>query len=379
MDEDHGRWIRPRENTVEALVYGMSECDGIELDLRLSEDNRLVLHHDSKTEFGEYPECLTLDELPDYVEPIDDLLEKKEFIRRWTEEGAFTCFELKTPHPSSGKAGGWLNGNEREKHMIKMIEQLNEILEPIDLPDSGAVIYSFEPKIISASKKVKTNLKFSRLRPNIRSWGNWTSQRIVATPSFILNSLPRLMEKQRREKSPMLPCSLQYLKGVESNLSLGRTVGLQGKKLERLTKFRKGYPIYVWPSKSNAERMLLDAGLTGLTDDLAPTSVTLDSGHARWTKPATQPLTIKQRKELDDTPIDQHLNKVSEMKKEIPPWHELSNSERLDFISNWKKRWSWERSIESLIKETSSSSLPWEAPRIIGHRGTGISHRNKSS
>ena len=85
MDGDHGQWIRPRENTVEALVYGMSECDGIELDLRLPEDNRLVLHHDSKTEFGEYPECLTLDELPDYVEPIDDLLEKKEFIRRWTE------------------------------------------------------------------------------------------------------------------------------------------------------------------------------------------------------------------------------------------------------------------------------------------------------
>ena len=47
MDEDYGQWIRPRENTVEALVYGMSECDGVELDLRLSEDNRLVLHHDS--------------------------------------------------------------------------------------------------------------------------------------------------------------------------------------------------------------------------------------------------------------------------------------------------------------------------------------------
>ena len=54
-------WIRPRENTVEALVYGMQECDGVELDLRLTEDERLVLHHDSKTEFGEYPECLTLD------------------------------------------------------------------------------------------------------------------------------------------------------------------------------------------------------------------------------------------------------------------------------------------------------------------------------
>ena len=81
--------------------------------------------------------------------------------------------------------------------MMKMIEELNEILDPIDFSESSTVIYSFEPKIISASKKVKTKLKFSRLRPHIRSWGNWTSQRIVATPSFILNSLPRLIDWQR--------------------------------------------------------------------------------------------------------------------------------------------------------------------------------------
>ena len=67
MGGDGSRWIRPRENTVDALVSGMNECDGVELDLRLSKDNRLVLHHDSKTEYGDYPECLTLDELPDYV------------------------------------------------------------------------------------------------------------------------------------------------------------------------------------------------------------------------------------------------------------------------------------------------------------------------
>tara|TARA_B100000900_G_C20601332_1_gene725746 strand:+ start:3689 stop:4828 length:1140 start_codon:yes stop_codon:yes gene_type:complete len=379
MEHDIKEWIRPRENTVEALVYGMNECDGVELDLRLSKDNRLVLHHDSKTEFGDYPECLTLDELPDYVEPIDDLLERKEFIKRWTEEGGFTCFELKAPHPSSGKAGGWFNSKERENHMVKMIEELNEIIKSIDFSGSGAVVYSFEPKIITASRRVKTKLKFSRLRPHIRSWGNWTSQRVVATPSFIFNSLPRLMELQRKEKSPMLPCSLQYLRGIESNLSLGRTVGLEGKKLERLTKYRKGYPIYVWPSKSNSERKLLDAGLTGLTDDLSPSSVTLESGHARWTKPATQPLTVDQRKELDRIPMEQHFEKVCEMKKEVTPWNELSDNERLEFISEWKKKWSWERDIGSLMKETSKSSLPWEAPRIIGHRGTGKSHRNKSS
>ena len=371
-------WVRPRENTVEALVYGMEQSDGVELDLRLTQDQRLILHHDSKTEFGEYPECLTIDELPDYVEPMDDLLANKDFIRRWTEEGAFTCIEFKSPHPSSGKAGGWFNGKEKEQHMINMIQNLQELLEPIERSNSSTVIYSFDPKIITASKKIKTDLKFSRLRPNIRQWGNWTTQRIVATPSFLANSLPRIMDKQRQEGSPMLPCSLQYLKGIESNINIGWTVGLEGKKLERLTKYRRGYPVYVWPSKSDSERLLLDAGLTGLTDDLSPNSVTLDTGHARWTKPATQPLTDETRKELDDTPKEEHFTKISELKKEVSPWYELSDNERIKFVDNWRKKWLWARERSALLNETSKSSLPWEVSRIIGHRGTGSSHKGSS-
>ena len=371
-------WVRPRENTVEALVYGMEQSDGVELDLRLTQDQRLILHHDSKTEFGEYPECLTIDELPDYVESMDDLLANKNFIRRWTEEGAFTCIEFKSPHPSSGKAGGWFNGKEKEQHMINMIQNLQELLEPIERSNSSTVIYSFDPKIITASKKIKTDLKFSRLRPNIRQWGNWTTQRIVATPSFLANSLPRLMDKQRQEGSPMLPCSLQYLKGIESNINIGWTVGLEGNKLERLTKYRRGYPVYVWPSKSDSERLLLDAGLTGLTDDLSPNSVTLDTGQARWTKPATQPLTDETRKELDNIPKEEHFTKIKELKKEVSPWHELSDNEGIKFVDNWRKRWLWERDRSTLLNETSKSSLPWEVSRIIGHRGTGSSHKGSS-
>ena len=371
-------WVRPRENTVEALVYGMEHSDGVELDLRLTQDQRLILHHDSKTEFGEYPECLTIDELPDYVESMDDLLANKNFIRRWTEEGAFTCIEFKSPHPSSGKAGGWFNGTEKEQHMINMIQNLKELLEPIERSNSSTVIYSFDPKIITASKKIKTDLKFSRLRPNIRQWGNWTTQRIVATPSFLANSLPRLMDKQRQEGSPMLPCSLQYLKGIESNINIGWTVGLEGNKLERLTQYRRGYPVYVWPSKSDSERLLLDAGLTGLTDDLSPNSVTLDTGQARWTKPATQPLTDETRKELDNIPKEEHFTKIKELKKEVSPWHELSDNERIKFVDNWRKRWLWERDRSTLLNETSKSSLPWEVSRIIGHRGTGSSHKGSS-
>ncbi|MBT4181067.1 MAG: hypothetical protein HOE00_05670 [Euryarchaeota archaeon] len=262
--------------------------------------------------------------------------------------------------------------------MIKMIQKLDELLQPIERSSSSTVIYSFDPKIISASKKINTNLEFSRLRPNIRSWGNWTTQRIIATPSFLANSLPKLIDRQREEGSPMLPCSLQYLKGIESKINIGWTVGLEGKKLDRLTKYRRGYPIYVWPAKSDSERLLLDAGLTGLTDDLSPNSVTLDSGHARWIKPATQPLTDEMRKELDETPMGEHASKISELQEEIPSWYELSDSERRNFVEKWKKKWLWERDIDTLLNETSESSLPWEVSRIIGHRGTGKSHRGGS-
>ena len=259
-----------------------------------------------------------------------------------------------------------------------MIEELEDLLQPIERSNSSTVIYSFDPKLISASKKIKSNLKFSRLRPNIRSWGNWTTQRIIAAPSFLANSLPKLMDKQRQEGSPMLPCSLQYLRGIESNINIGWTVGLEGKKLKRLTKYRKGYPVYVWPSKSDSERLLLDAGLTALTDDLSPNFVTLDTGHARWTKPATQPLTDEIRKKLDETPREEHASKISELRREISPWHELSDTERKKFIENWSNRWLWERKMSTLLNETSESSLPWEVSRIIGHRGTGKSHKGGS-
>ncbi len=367
-------WTQPRENSIEALSYGMEVSDGVEFDLRLTKDDRLVLHHDSKTEDGKYPECMSFDELPSYIEPLEDLLEDSKFISRLTEEGAFACIELKPPHPSSGKAGGWIGGKSRQQHMIKMIQKLEEKITPLGLSETSNIVYSFEPKLISASKTINSNLKFSRLRPYIRQWGNWNTQRIAAVPSFLMNSLPRLMNKQRKENSPMLPCSLQYLRGIESKINFGLTVGLEGSKLDRLNKYRRGYPIYVWPCGLEVERLLLDAGLTGITDDLSPHSTTLQKGDIRWTTPATNPLTDKQRSELDSFPLEKHKNILSKYKDIVPPWHELSSGERHKFIHNWRKRWSWERNIDKILNECSENSLPWEVSRIIGHRGTGKTH-----
>jgi hypothetical protein len=76
--------------------------------------------------------------------------------------------------------------------------------------------------------------------------------------------------------------------------------------------------------------------------------------------------------------MGEHASKISELQEEIPSWYELSDSERRNFVEKWKKKWLWERDIDTLLNETSESSLPWEVSRIIGHRGTGKSHRGGS-
>ena len=42
---NYAEWVRPRENTIKAITYGIQLSDGVEFDLRLTEDEQLVLHH----------------------------------------------------------------------------------------------------------------------------------------------------------------------------------------------------------------------------------------------------------------------------------------------------------------------------------------------
>ena len=40
-------WVKPPENSIEAIRHGISHMDGVEFDLRLTMDNQLVLFHDN--------------------------------------------------------------------------------------------------------------------------------------------------------------------------------------------------------------------------------------------------------------------------------------------------------------------------------------------
>ena len=41
-------WEQPAENTLDSLAHGINSSDGIELDLRMTADGELVIHHDAK-------------------------------------------------------------------------------------------------------------------------------------------------------------------------------------------------------------------------------------------------------------------------------------------------------------------------------------------
>ena len=40
-------WVKPIENSIEAIRHGMVHTDGVEFDLRLTTDGQLVLFHDN--------------------------------------------------------------------------------------------------------------------------------------------------------------------------------------------------------------------------------------------------------------------------------------------------------------------------------------------
>ena len=75
--------------------------------------------------------------------------------------------------------------------------------------------------------------------------------------------------------------------------------------------------------------------------------------------------------ELDGIPKDGHADAIRILQGDIAPWSELSDAERKEFIEGWRKKWFWERPVDALMSEASETSMPWEASRVIGHRGAG--------
>ena len=72
---------------------------------------------------------------------------------------------------------------------------------------------------------------------------------------------------------------------------------------------------------------------------------------------------------------ENHKDIVNQLKSEVTPWTELDRSGKVEILSQWRKKWSWEKSVDDLLASTSESSMPWESVRLIGHRGCGKTTR----
>jgi glycerophosphoryl diester phosphodiesterase len=354
-------WRQPPENTVPALVEGVTRFDGVEFDLRLSADEELVLHHDHHVSIDEekllgkqrFVEQWQSDDLKRHgFDDFNSLLENKDFTEQLIEQSKVAFIEIKPPHRSIQQR------RENSAHLTKILKQVTELLKLHEIPRHNVVVYSFHSAMAIVAKNAAYKGQWSELRPVVPPVFGSFNQRIRAFPEYFTTSFARLVKNHRNKGSVMMPCAKEYLFGWKRHLPLGKAVGVSGRGLRRLRGITKGYPVHVWPCKGNEEWALLNAGLSVITDDAHPEQPI--TGAARWQRPASLPLSLKRWQGLAQWQIPD----------EVSPWCELNESEKIVQVETWRKQHRWQRSADDILAD-SRGELPWEAVRIIGHRGCG--------
>lgn len=373
----------PVENSVASLSTAIRTGDGIEFDLRLLQDGTVVLHHDrtpsipkaAREDGPAWVEQWAYEDLQGHgLERFDDLLSQRGVAEAWREQAKVGVIEIKRPHPRVVGARPGFDHRQDVQHMVSLVAEVSRQLEEAEIPHQNTVLYAFHPRMQEVVQQAGWTRPWSRLTPNLPPYGGRTVQRAVAAPSFATNSFARLVNRQQRLGSAMIPCALDYLSGPTRHLPIGRTVGLHGGGLKRLNKARKGFPVYVWPAPLALEEDLLRAGLTCLSDDVDSPKVRHPSGKVRWTRPASAPLEHEAPAASSD---EEAASVLREWRNDVAPWHELSPNEQRSHMAKWRQRWGWSRSVDDLMDDVleGGATMPWEAVRLVGHRGCGVSER----
>ena len=372
------------ENTLKSLQHAISLFDGIEFDIRMTSDNQLVIHHDREVSIpnsrlqgkSKWVESWTLADLEsEGFLSFRAMLEDPIINSNWVEKGKIGCIEIKRPHPTAPMGGGFFSRKKHNKHIANIIKMADEILEEFQVPHENTVYYAFHKGMRESSNMAKSKRPWAALIPYISPYGNRTTQRLQSFPRYISTSFSSLVKQHNNMGSSMLPCAIEYFVAPHNKVPLGKTIGLYGKKLRDMNDIRKGMPTYVWPAKPKHEKSILNAGLTGLTDKANPEFTWLPTGHARWVNPATQPLDNQQQQLLDSATEENHLGILKQLKMEVPLWGECDETRRIELISMWKESWNWQKSVDEILQSASNSSPPWQASRLIGHRGSGKTSR----
>ena len=377
-------WKQPVENSIEGLRHAIENLDGIEFDLRLTKDNELIIHHDRIVATTKenlegkpiYAEEWALDELMELgFASFDQLLADKVIMKNWIEGAKVVCLEAKVPHIKSKVMGKPWKFKSHDKYLGELLALLESKVDEAGVPKDNAVYYSFHSRMKKSADYAKIKRNWSMLSPNLPPYGGLLTEKIRGAPSFLTTSFFRLMRKHQKAGSKMMPCAIEYLDGRLKNLPLGYTVGLENNHLKRAREYLAGFPVYVWPCSLENEFKLLNGGFTGLTDNPDPNLTWLPSGSARWFRPSSLPLTSDQHDLLVSANEENHKDIVKQLKSEVTPWTELDRSGKVEILSHWRKKWSWEKTVDDLLASTSERSMPWESVRLIGHRGCGKTTR----
>jgi hypothetical protein len=81
---------------------------------------------------------------------------------------------------------------------------------------------------------------------------------------------------------------------------------------------------------------------------------------------------------LENATKENHLDILKELNANVVPWMECDASSRASLMAMWSKRWQWQglpSSIGLSNDHAEGSSPPWQAVRLIGHRGSGKTAR----
>ena len=377
-------WRQAPENTLNSLRHAITLMDGVEFDLRITADQQLVIHHDRDVSIpkhqleGREPwvEAWTLDELEAVgFLGFERFLSHPEVHDHWSNRGKMGTVEIKRPHPRAPMGGGLLGKQAHIDHVAKAMTMAETLLDEFNIPHENAVFYSFHKHMPASAKRAGTRRPWAALIPYIPPYGSRRQQRLQVLPTFVTTSFQRLRRRHHKQGSTMLPCAVEYFQPSTSWLPLGRSVGLQGRALERLHRARAGMPTYVWPARPAMEHGLLRAGLTALTDRADPEFTWLPSGHARWTQPATRPLTDDQWSTLQAASEDDHRSVLASLDRETPTWAEADAAHRRTLVEGWRTRWHWNESTDDVLERFNGATPPVAAPRLIGHRGSGKTAR----
>jgi len=377
-------WEQAPENTLASLRHAIEHNDGIEFDLRMTMDGELILHHDNNVSVSKkrhlhsytWVENHTLDELTSLgFLSLRSLLEDSKTRKQWKENGKMGCLEFKRPHPRALYGGGIFGKKQHISHIGTMMERAESLLDEYEIPPQNTVYYSFHTGMKSSVTSHNIQRPWANLTPYIPPFGTYYSKRMRGAIQFLTTPVSRLIRKNKQAGASMAPCAVEYFLPPKNFIPLGRRGGLFGSRVARVNSYQGGYPIYVWPAESKFEHAILSAGLTGLTDCSDPGNTWLPSGHLRWTQPATMPLDSVQLKTLQSATEENHLEVRAELMNNVAPWNECDKSRQTELIQMWKRKWQWQSSVEDILEHCDNTSPPWEAVRLIGHRGSGKTSR----